>query len=267
MRILFFGDVVGDNGRLAIINNIDALIEKYRIDFVIANGENVSTGKGLTENHYISLLNAGVDCVTLGNHYHSKSNIDHYIDDTDSLVRPLNLLTYRKGEGSILYDFENGVKVRVTNILGSAFINESVDSPYLSMLDLLSLIEDEDSIHIVDYHGEATGEKQCFAYEFDGKVSAVLGTHTHVQTRDYRILEKGTGYISDVGMCGAYNGVLGFEKNSVMKKTLYGHTSKFELDPKDDSLISAVVLDIDDYTKKCIEIFPIYTVMKGEKHG
>lgn len=266
MRILFFGDIVGDNGRLVVIKNIDALIEKYRIDFVIANGENVSGGKGLIQSHYMSLLAAGVDCVTLGNHYHSKSNIDNYIDDVDSLVRPINLLNYKKGEGSILYDFESGIKIRVTNILGSAFINESVDSPYLSMLDLLAEIED-DSIHIVDYHGEATGEKQCFAYEFDGKVSAVLGTHTHVQTKDYRILKNGTGYISDVGMCGAYNGVLGFEKESVIKKTLYGHQSKFELDPEDDSLISAVVLDIDDYTKKCIEIFPLYLVMKGEKHG
>lgn len=266
MRILFFGDIVGDNGRLAVIKNIDALVEKYRIDFVIANGENVSKGKGLLEHHYASLLDAGVDCITLGNHYHSKCNIDEYIDDASCLVRPINLLNYHQGQGSIIYDFDSGVKIRITNMLGTAYITESVQSPQFAMVDLLNEIKDEDSIHIVDYHGEATGEKQCFAYEFDGKVAAVLGTHTHVQTRDYRILPNGTAFISDVGMCGAYNGILGFEKKSVIKKTLYGGLNKFELDDKDDSLISAVVMDIDEYEKRCREIFPIYMVVKGEKN-
>lgn len=266
MRILFFGDIVGDNGRLAIIKNIDALINKYRIDFVIANGENVTRGKGLLEHHYVSLLDAGVDCITLGNHYHAKSNIDNYIDDALCLVRPINLIGYNKGQGSVVFDFDSGVKIRITNILGTVFINENVQSPQFAMVDLLKEIEGEDSIHIVDYHAEATSEKQCFAYEFDGKVSAVLGTHTHVQTRDYRILENGTAYITDVGMCGAYNGVLGFEKKSVIKKTLYGSMSKFEIDDKDDSLISAVVIDINEDDKKCREIFPIYMVVKGDKN-
>ena len=211
MKILFFGDIVGRSGRQAIKQSIDNLIKKYQIDFVIANGENATHGKGLIEKHYNELIDAGVDCITLGNHYLSKNNINNYIDEASCLIRPLNLINSFGGVGSQLFDV-NGIKIRVTNLLGTAFMKEEVVSPYQSLKQLLDDTIGENSIHIVDFHAEATGEKMCIGYCFDGLVSAVLGTHTHVQTNDNKILSNGTAFISDVGMCGARNGVLGFEK-------------------------------------------------------
>ncbi len=254
MRVLFFGDVVGKVGRRAIKEFLPKLVDKYHVDFVIANGENVTHGKGLIEKHYNELIDAGVDCITLGNHYLSKSDILNYIDDATCLVRPLNLIKEFGGTGSVLFDV-NGVKVRVSNVLGSAFMKEEVSSAYLALKEVIDT--NEPSIHIVDFHGEATGEKMCFGYAFDGKVSAVLGTHTHVQTNDARILEGGTAYVSDVGMCGAYNGVLGFDKKSVMNKTMFGSEERFFINEEDVPFVNAVVLNIDEETFKTKEIFLI----------
>ena len=256
MKILFLGDIVGKVGRRAVANNLEKLVKKYQVDFVIANGENTTHGKGLIEKHYYELLDDGIDCITLGNHYLSKDRLLDYIDDADALIRPLNLSKRIGGEGSRLFEV-NGVKIRVTNILGTAFMKEEVSSPYYSLKSLIDSLESEDSIHIVDYHAEATGEKMCFGYAFDGLVSAVLGTHTHVQTNDAKILEHGTAFISDVGMCGAANGVLGFEKNSVMRVTMFGEKDRFVIDEEDDSIINAVVLDIDEVTKKAREIIAV----------
>ena len=259
MKILFFGDIVGQVGRQAIKHNIEKLVKKYQVDFVIANGENATHGKGLIEKHYHELIDAGIDCITLGNHYFSKDRITQYIDEADKLVRPLNLLRNFGGQGSALFDV-NGVNVRVTNVLGAAFMKEEVATPYLAMKELLDEIDGEDSIHIVDFHAEATGEKACFGYVLDGQVSAVLCTHTHVQTNDAKILPNGTAFISDVGMCGAANGVLGFDKNTVINKTIFGSDERFDLDTKDSEMINAVVLNIDEQTKKCVEIFSVKLV-------
>ena len=256
MKILFLGDIVGKVGRRTVANNLEKLVKKYQVDFVIANGENVTHGKGLIEKHYYELLNDGIDAITLGNHYLSKDKLLDYIDDADALIKPLNISKRIGGEGTRLFEV-NGVKVRVTNILGTAFMKEEVSSPYYSLKSLIDSLESEDSIHIVDYHAEATGEKMCFGYAFDGLVSAVLGTHTHVQTNDAKILKNGTAFISDVGMCGAANGVLGFEKDSVMKVTMFGEKGRFEFDEQDQGLLNAVVIDIDEVTKKAREIIAI----------
>lgn len=265
MRILFFGDIVGEVGRKAVFANLEKLRQKYQIDFIIANGENATHGKGLIERHYLELVDSGVDCITLGNHYLSKNQILDYIDDAPNLIRPINLSKKIGGEGSTLFTL-HGVKIRVTNILGEAFIEEEVTSPYFTFKELLHELGNEDAIHIVDYHGEATSEKIVFAYAFDGLISAVIGTHTHVQTNDAHILENGTGFISDAGMCGDANGILGFEKNSVMNKTLFGNKSKFEIDVNGQQMVNAVVIDIDDVSKKCREIFPI-RVLGEKQHG
>ena len=157
MKILFIGDIVGRIGRRIVKEKLDYFVEKYDIDFVIANGENATHGEGLIYNQYCELIDAGVDCITLGNHYDSKSEIRRYISRVDRLVRPVNLAADFPGEGSIVFDV-NGVSVRVTNILGEAFMNEPVNNPYYAMLEVLS--EDEQAtINIVDYHGEATAEK------------------------------------------------------------------------------------------------------------
>lgn len=260
MKILFIGDIVGRIGRRVVKDKIPYYVDRYGIDFVIANGENASHGKGLIKSHYLELIDGGVDVITLGNHYNSKSEITRYIDYQDRIIRPLNLTNSFPGVGSAVFDV-NGVAVRVTNLLGSAFMNETVNDAYLSITELLSDSDQEHcDIHIVDFHGEATGEKLCFAHALDGKVSAVLGTHTHVQTRDYTILKEGTAYISDVGMCGAANSILGFITESSVKKFIYGTGKKLELDEEGKGIFCAVVIDIDERTGKSKNIFPIYDI-------
>ena len=257
MKILFIGDIVGSIGRRMVKQYLSQIIEKYDVSFVIANGENVTHGKGLIRHHYEELIDYGVDVITLGNHYNSKSELERYIDRTDRLLRPINLLNKFPGEGSALFDVD-GITIRVTNVLGSAFMNESVNSPYYSICEVL---EDEPAtIHIIDFHAEATGEKYSIGYAFDGKVSAVLGTHTHIQTNDARILPKGTAFMSDVGMCGFYDGILGFDSESVIKKNCFGQMSRFEV-PKDGrGVFSAVLLDIDEITGLTKSIKPIHIV-------
>lgn len=256
MKILFIGDIVGKVGRRMVKEKVPYFVNKYNIDFVIANGENATHGKGLIKHHYDELLSSGVDVITLGNHYDSKNEIRRYIDRVDRLIRPINLLHEYPGVGTEIYDLD-GVTIRVTNLLGSAFMDENVNSPYLAMLNVL---QDEEmaNIHIVDFHAEATGEKQCLAYALDGKVSAILGTHTHVQTCDAKILPKGTAFISDVGMTGFADGVLGDTVESVVPKIVYGEKSKFTPPDEGRGLFSAVVIDIDEQTGTANSIFPIY---------
>ena len=264
MRILFIGDIVGRVGRRMIKDYLSTYVEKYNIDFVIANGENATHGKGLNRNHYFELLDAGVDAITLGNHYLSKSEILRYIDNVDRLVRPYNLLKEFPGEGSVVFDV-NGVSVRVTNILGSAFMDEEVNAPYYSILRIMDE-EEPATVHIVDFHAEATGEKQALGFALDGKVTAVLGTHTHVQTNDAHILPKGTAFISDVGMTGYADGVLGSTSETVVNKLIYGQASKFQVPDEGRGIFSAVVIDIDEITGLANNIFPIYYLEKEHEN-
>lgn len=265
MYILFVGDVVGKPGRDALKKGIGLLNEKYQIDFIIVNGENVSHGRGLLEKHYDELIDLGVDVITLGNHFDNKIELKRYINQVDNIVRPLNIIESYPGKGSQIFDV-NGIKIRVTNILGSVFMTQNVENPYQCLNELLN---DEEllpcDIHIVDFHGEATSEKQCIAYAFDGMVSALLGTHTHVQTNDARILEKHTAFMCDVGMCGSFDSVLGFEKQSVLKKVLYGKNNRFEIDEKSDLIFNAVLLEFDKTSHICTNIIPINEVFKYEQ--
>ena len=233
-------------------------IKKYNVDFVIANGENTTHGKGLIRHHYEELLDYGIDVVTLGNHYNSKRELERYIDSTDRLIRPYNLLESFPGEGTALFDVD-GLTIRVSNVLGSAFMKEAVNSPYYAIVEINQDLEDSD-IHIIDYHAEATGEKYSIAYAFDGKVGAVLGTHTHIQTNDAKILPNGTAFISDVGMCGYYDGILGFDKDSVIKKNCFGEMSRYEVPSEGRGVFSAVLMDFDNITHKCKQITPIQFV-------
>ena len=255
---------MGRVGRRMLKERIPYYVNKYDIDFVIANGENATHGKGLNRNHYFELLDAGVDAITLGNHYMSKSEILRYIDNVDRLIRPYNLIKDFAGEGTVLFDV-NGISVRVTNILGSAFMDEVVNAPYYSILTILSE-EEPATVHIVDFHAEATGEKQSLAFALDGKVTAVLGTHTHVQTNDAHILPQGTAFISDVGMTGFADGVLGSTKETVVNKLIYGQQSKFQTPDEGRGLFSAVVIEVDDNTGLSTNIFPIYYLEKENEN-
>ena len=259
MRILFIGDIVGKIGRRMVKDHLPELIDKYHVDFVIANGENATHGKGLLKHHYQELINSGIDVITLGNHYDNKNEIRRYLDFADRLIRPLNLIHDYPGDGSAVFDVD-GISIRVTNLLGTAMMPEEVNNPYYSLLELLSDPDVEPAtIHIIDFHAEATGEKICMANALKGKVSAVLGTHTHVQTRDYRVMD-GVAFISDVGMTGLYDGALGFDKDSVTNKIIYGHQEAFKIPDNGRGLLSAVVIDVNDNSGEAESIFPIYFV-------
>lgn len=246
MRILFIGDIVGKIGRDLIRDHLPTLIEEKNIDFVIANGENASHGKGLNENHFNGLVDAGVDVVTLGNHYAAKTELLDYIDFYDNLLRPDNLHSSIPGRGSAIYECD-GIRIRVTNLLGRSFMPQDVDNPFDDLNRLVDL-KDAD-IHIVDFHAEANGEKYALGYAFDGAISALIGTHTHVQTKDSKILPNGTFYISDVGMCGPYDSVLGTEPADVVKRTWTGMHTLFNTVESGRGIISAVILDFDNDNK------------------
>lgn len=264
MKVLFFGDVVGRLGVAAIEARLPTLIRQYQVDFVIVNGENAAKGRGLFYSDYQRLIQAGVDCVTLGNHYHSKSQIDDYIDDVDRLVRPANLLHYDQGEGYLCFDV-GGTELVVTNLLGQSFMTEEVSSPILKMQDILA--EYPNAAFFVDYHGEATSEKGLFAHFYDGAIAAVVGTHTHVQTADGRVLPKGTAFISDVGYCGMAESILGFQPESAISTFVYGEGHLKLLDDV-DARLNAVVVEIDETThlSKSIETLNL-VVRKEELHG
>ena len=254
MNILFFGDIVGKIGRKVVTNNLPILIKKYDIDFVICNAENVTKGKGLTKTDYFLLKESGIDCFTLGNHYDAKSEIFKIIDN-DDIVRPINLEHETRGNGSRIFEINN-LKIRVTNCLGSVFMKQNVSEPYICLTDLIS--NDECDIHIIDFHAEATGEKKALAYSLKNTITAFVGTHTHVQTSDAQILSSGVAYISDVGMCGSYDSVLGCNIDSVVNKMiLHDENTKFSIDEEGKAMINAVVIKVDDISLKASEIIPI----------
>lgn len=250
IKVLFLGDVVGEAGLDAVRLLLPILKQKYDPDLTIVNGENASKGKGLLEKDYKHLLYSGADVITLGNHYRSKKQIDDYIDDAEALIRPYNLKGYEQGQGYAEFEI-NGSLVRVINMLGTAFMKEEVLDPIASMEKILE--EEEDAITIVDYHAESTSEKKIFSIYFDGKISASIGTHTHVQTNDLEILEGGTLHISDAGMCGSKEGVLGFSKESVIKKVVLNEKdAKFETIKEGKKMVNGIYFEIDEYTHRCL---------------
>src|SRR5690554_6891250 len=256
MKIMFIGDITAKIGRRVVGKLLPKLRDKYDLDFVIANAENATHGKGLIFNHYELLLDAGIDAITLGNHYDDKNEIRQYIDGAPEILRPYNLKEDYPGVGTALFVSEEGIRVRVTSLLLEAFMNIDVFNPFFAFEKLLNE-ESASDIHIVDIHGETTAEKLAFGFEFDGRVSAIVGTHTHVQTRDYRILENGTAYITDVGMSGPYNGILGVDKEKVIAR-MKGERGPFTYDNSDDAIFNAVIIEIDDESGKATNIFPIY---------
>lgn len=259
MNILFLGDVVGKRGMLAIELSLPSLIKRYKADFVIVNGENATHGKGLSASDYDFFVSLGVDAITLGNHWHSKPQIDDYIAKADHLIRPLNLFHYHQGSGSTAFMY-NGLEIRVTNVLGQSFMREDVREPLLSIKSVIN--NNNNCIHIVDFHGESTSEKQIAAYTLDGRVAAVLGTHTHVQTNDARILPNGTAFICDVGMCGDPDGVIGFEKSSVINRIVLGQKGQFQIADSSRLMVNGVLIEVDEKTYKARTITVINEIVE-----
>ncbi len=265
MRILFLGDVVSRLGVEAVMESLPSLRKKEQIDFVIVNGENAAKGKGILYDDYAKLMDAGADVVTLGNHWRSKSQIDGFIDEAPFLLRPLNLEGSFKGTGTGVYDC-NGVKVRVTNLMGKVMMDEAVKDPVACLNELLDAHEEEQAIHIVDFHAEASSEKQMMAYYFDGSISAVIGTHTHCQTNDARILPLGTALLTDVGFCGAYDSIIGAEPESSIEVFIRGAEGAKLLFAKEGrKQINGAILDIDPETGMAKKISTIFLVDGKER--
>lgn len=263
MRLLFFGDVVGNIGVEAVAEALPKLKKELGEVFVIANGENSApSGKGIGWREYRTLKEAGVDCITLGNHYLGRAELADFIADSD-IVRPANVLGYCRGSGSLVFQTEN-VAIRVTNLLGTAFMKEEVSNPYDSLREIIE--EGKETIHIVDYHAESSSEKQIFGRVFDGKVTAVLGTHTHVQTADEKVLPNGTAFITDVGFCGYADSIIGYDPQVTIKKILFGEKTPFRIPTEGPTQINAVLIEADELTGQAISIERIFIEGRIE-HG
>ena len=222
MRILFLGDIVGKTGCEAVSQNLKSQIEIKKIDFVIANGENASDqGVGITEKITNDLYKCGVNVVTTGNHVWDQKETLEHIDREKRLLRPENLIKNSPGSGFEIFQSNNGFKVGVLNLMGNVFMKKCEDVFQISENFLKKYILKKDfDFLIVDFHGEITSEKNAIGHFFDGKATLVVGTHTHIPTNDTRILEKGTAYQTDAGMCGDYNSVIGMDKNNSINRFL-----------------------------------------------
>ncbi|WP_026692409.1 TIGR00282 family metallophosphoesterase [Peribacillus kribbensis] len=245
MRILFIGDVVGSPGRKMVEDYLPRIKEKYKPQITIINGENAAGGKGITEKIYRGFLEAGAQAVTLGNHSWDNRDIFNFIDSAKYMVRPGNFPSGTPGEGLKFIKF-NQAEVAVISLQGRTFMAD-LDCPFKKADELVDAARKRTSFIFVDFHAEATSEKQAMGWYLDGRVSAVVGTHTHVQTADNRILPNGTAYLSDVGMTGPYDGILGMEREAVLKRFLTSMPVRFEV-PEGRTILSGVIIDIDPKT-------------------
>lgn len=254
MRILFIGDVVGSPGRNMVTTYLPKLKQKYKPNVTIINGENAASGKGITEKIYKKFLEEGANIVTLGNHTWDQRELIEVIDDLPKLIRPANFPEEVPGKGYAIIKV-NDVEVGVINLQGRTFL-PALDCPFKKADEIITKIKKRTPIIFVDFHAEATSEKQAMGWYLDGKVTAVVGTHTHVQTADYRILPKKTAYITDVGMTGPYDGILGMERESVLKKFLTNLPVRFEVTNGREQL-NAVLIELDSKTGHATSIKPI----------
>jgi 2',3'-cyclic-nucleotide 2'-phosphodiesterase len=251
MRIMFIGDVVGSPGRKMIQDYVPALKKKYGPTITIINGENAAGGKGITEAIYRNFLECGAQAVTLGNHAWDNRGVFEFIDQAKYLVRPANFPEGAPGSG-ICYVKCNTVEVAIINLQGRTFL-PPIDCPFKKADELIAEAKKRTPIIFVDFHAEATSEKQAMGWYLDGKVTAVVGTHTHVQTADNRILPKGTAYITDVGMTGPYDGILGVEREAVLKRFLTSLPVRFEV-TNGRTQLSGVLIDVSPQTGKATKI-------------
>src|SRR5690625_4796391 len=216
MKILFIGDVVGSPGREMVKEYLPKLKGKYKPNVTIINGENAAAGKGITEKIYKDFLSWGAQAVTMGNHAWNKKEIFDFIDDAKYLIRPANFPKGNPRNGMTFINM-NGIEIAVINLKGRTFM-QMINDPFLKADELIAKAKQRTNIIFIDFHAEATSEKQAFAWYVDGRVSTVVGTHTHTQTADERILPNGTGYITDVGMTGPYDGILGVERETIINR-------------------------------------------------
>lgn len=252
IRILFIGDIIGESGRQCVKYVLDNKLNKADYDLIIANGENLAGGKGISKSVFEELLSYGVDIVTLGNHTFSRKEVIDIINHPQ-LIRPLNYPDGNPGQGYCFVKVKDSLEICVVNLLGRVFTIECLDCPFRKINSIIDEIRERTKIIVVDFHAEATSEKNAMGYYLDGRVSAIFGTHTHVATSDFKIMSNGTGYISDVGMCGPQNSIIGLEVENVLKRFLLGVPQKFSV-AKGACEFDAVEVLIDEFTGKCSEI-------------
>jgi 2',3'-cyclic-nucleotide 2'-phosphodiesterase len=252
VRILFIGDIFGKPGRDLIRRGVGPLIEHYRVDLVIANAENAAAGSGITRELGDQILGWGVDVMTSGNHIWSKREAIDYIGAEPRLLRPANFPVGAPGNGSYLARSADGRTAGVINIMGRVFMQQ-LDDPFAVVRREIDALQSRAKVLIVDFHAEATSEKAAMGWYLDGKVTAVIGTHTHVQTADERILPKGTAFLTDVGMTGPHDSIIGVDIEPALSRFLNGMPSRFEPATANPRL-NAVVIDADEKTGRAVDI-------------
>ena len=259
MKILILGDIVGPSGREVIIKKLPNLIKQKKLDFVIVNGENAADpGVGITNKNAEDFFKAGADVITTGNHVWDQQETVNFITSEKRLLRPQNLTEGSPGKGFGIFISKNNKKVAVINLMGNIFMKkcEDVFQAAKKFIQMVELKKDVDFI-VVDMHGEITSEKMAMGYLFDGKATMVVGTHTHVPTSDYRIMEKGTAYQTDIGMCGDYNSVIGMNKDNSLKKFLKDPSATKHYPALGEATISGLMVIAESKTGLAKKVEPI----------
>ena len=250
MRLLFLGDVMGRAGRRAIEDKLPGLRQDWKLDFVVVNGENATSGMGLSADHAKGILKAGADCVTLGDHAFDQRDMLSFIDGEPRIIRPLNYAKSAPGRGHRLFEAAGGRKVLVTQVLGQVFMKRPFDDPFSALEPVLKAHPPGGNAQaiIVDVHCEATSEKMAMGHFCDGRASLVVGTHTHVPTADAQVLPGGTAYLTDAGMCGDYNSVIGMEKAEPMRRFITGMPKGRFTPALGEATLSGIYVETDDRT-------------------
>ncbi len=242
MKFLFIGDIIRRTGRKALTEYLPSTVEKFKPDIIIANIENAAGGNGVTKKVYNQLKNLGIDIFTSGNHIYDKKEVFELFKETDDILRPANYPPLAEGKGYTTIE-KKGKKIGVINLMGRVFMGIPLDCPFRKFDEIYEEIKDKVDYIVVDFHAEATSEKNAFGYYVDGRAHVVYGTHSHVATADEKILPKGTVYLSDIGMTGAYHSIIGMKIEQPLQKFLKGYSDRYEVS-KDGLLFQAFFVDL-----------------------
>jgi metallophosphoesterase (TIGR00282 family) len=265
MNILCIGDIVGKPGRLAVAGLLPDLKKEFHIGFVIINAENAAGGSGLTSRIAKNLFEAGCDVLTMGDHVWDQKELEGYLNESEYLIRPANFPPGAPGKGWCVKTMASGVKIGVINVMGRVFMRHSVDCPFRSLETIVEQMKQETPNILVDMHAETTSEKIAMGYFMDGRISAIVGTHTHIQTADEKILSKGTAYITDLGMTGPYDSVIGQNKEKIIQRFLTSLPVRFNV-AEGGVELHGVVIDLDEHTGRPRSITRIQKPYKLLEH-
>ncbi|MBP7176445.1 MAG: TIGR00282 family metallophosphoesterase [Thermoclostridium sp.] len=252
MKVFFIGDVFAKPGRTVLTEKLKGLKDLYGWDFCIANAENAAGGKGINFNTADEIFNCGVDAITMGNHTWARKEILNFIDSCSKLIRPANYPKGVPGKGRMVLE-KNGLRLGLVNLLGRTYMDMPCDCPFQAADREIAVLKQQCQAILIDIHAEATSEKIALAHYLDGRVSAVVGTHTHVQTADERIFNGGTAFITDVGMTGPMDGIIGVDKAQIIQKFITGLPGHFE-PAEGRMMLNAVIVTIEDKTGRALEI-------------